>query len=62
MSTAAIPKRRNASSRALPIVAFFEDDQVARTHLPGVQRLRRMSVESLTEEHLATERIVLVSS
>jgi HD-GYP domain-containing protein (c-di-GMP phosphodiesterase class II) len=62
MSTSAISKRRETPApRALPIVAFFENDPVARRQLLGVQRFRRISFESLTGESAAIPRIVLIS-
>src|SRR5215470_15025362 len=62
MSTSAIPKRQPpAAPRALPIVAFFENDPVARRHLVGVQRFRRISCESLSGETSGIARIVLIS-
>lgn len=62
MSTTAIQKRREpAAPRALPIVAFFENDHVARGHLVGVQRFRRLPFESGLQENAAIDRVVLVS-
>jgi HD-GYP domain-containing protein (c-di-GMP phosphodiesterase class II) len=62
MSTSAIAKRRDAPvPRALPIVAFFENDPIARRQLLGVQRFRRNSFESLAGENPAIPRVVLVS-
>jgi HD-GYP domain-containing protein (c-di-GMP phosphodiesterase class II) len=62
MSTSAIPKRQpTATPRALPIVAFFENDPIARRHLVGVQRFRRISFESLSGESSGVARVVLVS-
>jgi len=62
MSTSAIQKRREPSaSRALPIVAYFENDAVARRHLVGVQRFHRMPFESGIQESPPNARVVLVS-
>ncbi|HEY6352276.1 MAG TPA: HD domain-containing phosphohydrolase [Candidatus Angelobacter sp.] len=62
MSTSAIQKRRNPPSpRALPIVSYFEHDPVARRHLIGVQRYRRLPFESMARESPAVARIILVS-
>lgn len=63
MSTSSSPKRHDLPiPRALPIVAYFEDDPIARRHLIGVQRFRRISFENSLQENPAVERIVLVSS
>lgn len=62
MSTSAIQKRRDSPApRALPIVSYFEHDPVARRHLVGVQRYRRMPFESSSRESPAIPRIILVS-
>src|SRR5215510_8509698 len=62
MSTSAIQKRRDPPApRALPIVSFFENDPIARKHLLGVQRFRRLSFESVMQENPAIARVVLVS-
>src|SRR5215813_4728007 len=62
MSTTAIQKRRDPPApRALPIVSFFENDPIARKHLLGVQRFRRLSFESVMQENPAIARVVLVS-
>jgi HD-GYP domain-containing protein (c-di-GMP phosphodiesterase class II) len=62
MSTSAIQKRRDSPApRALPIVAYFESDSVARGHLVGVQRFRRMPFDSGTQENPAISRVVLIS-
>jgi len=47
--------------RALPIVAYFEEDAVAARFFTGVQRFRRMQFEKVTPEQADVERIVLVS-
>lgn len=63
MGTSASPKRRaSAAPRALPIVAHFTSDPVARECLAAVQRFRRMSFENGLYEDAAIDRIVLVSS
>ena len=62
MSTSAIQKRRDPPSpRALPIVAYFEHDPIARRHLIGVQRYRRLPFESVARESPAVARVILVS-
>jgi HD-GYP domain-containing protein (c-di-GMP phosphodiesterase class II) len=62
MSTSAIQKRRDPPApRALPIVSYFEHDPVARKHLIGVQRYRRLPFESLGRENPAVARVILVS-
>ena len=62
MSTSAIQKRREpAAPRAIPIVAYFDHDPVARGHLVGVQRFRRLPFESGMQENPAISRVVLVS-
>ncbi len=63
MSTSAIQKRReSAAPRALPIVAYFESDPVARAQLVGVQRFRRLPFESGMRESPAISRVVLLST
>jgi HD-GYP domain-containing protein (c-di-GMP phosphodiesterase class II) len=47
--------------RALPIIAYFEEDAVTARYFIGVQRFRRMHFEQLSTEHADVERIVLVS-
>jgi HD-GYP domain-containing protein (c-di-GMP phosphodiesterase class II) len=61
MNTSAIQKRREPGPRALPIVAYFENDPVARGHLVGVQRFRRLPFASGLRESPAIDRVVLVS-
>ena len=62
MSTTAIQKRREPlAPRALPIVAYFDNDPVARGHLIGVQRFRRLPFETGMQENPAISRVVLVS-
>jgi HD-GYP domain-containing protein (c-di-GMP phosphodiesterase class II) len=62
MNTSATQKRREPTApRALPIVAYFENDPVARGHLVGVQRFRRLPFESGLRESTAIDRVVLVS-
>jgi HD-GYP domain-containing protein (c-di-GMP phosphodiesterase class II) len=62
MNTSAIQKRRDpAAPRALPIVAYFENDPVARGHLVGVQRFRRLPFTSGLLESPVIDRVVLVS-
>jgi HD-GYP domain-containing protein (c-di-GMP phosphodiesterase class II) len=50
-----------AAPRALPIIAYFEDDPLARGLLVGIQRFRRISFEHIAEENPVVERVVLVS-
>jgi len=62
MNTAALRKRREIPApHALPIVAYFEDDPIARKHLVGIQRFRRVSFENIGKENPLVERVVLVS-
>jgi HD-GYP domain-containing protein (c-di-GMP phosphodiesterase class II) len=62
MSSAVFPKRREmAGKRALPIIAYFEDDAVAARYFMSVQRFRRLLFGELSAEHAEAERIVLVS-
>ncbi|HEY6968518.1 MAG TPA: HD domain-containing phosphohydrolase [Candidatus Angelobacter sp.] len=62
MSTSAIQKRRESPApRALPIVAYFEHDSVARNQMVGIQRFRRMPFEAHSQESPAIARVVLVS-
>jgi len=62
MSTSVIQKRRESPApRALPIVAYFENDSVASKHLVGVQRFRRMPFEVHGQEGPAVARVVLIS-
>jgi HD-GYP domain-containing protein (c-di-GMP phosphodiesterase class II) len=63
MSTSLSPKRHDVlAPRALPIIAYFEEDAIARRLLVGVQRFRRMSFENTLQENPAIERIVMVSA
>jgi HD-GYP domain-containing protein (c-di-GMP phosphodiesterase class II) len=63
MSTSVYQKRQELPApRALPIIAYFEEDTIARQQLVGVQRFRRMSFENTLQENPAIERIVLVST
>ena len=62
MNSAVSPKRRETPGiRALPVLATFIDDPVADRYFNGVQRFRRMHVETLPAEPEDAERIVLVS-
>jgi HD-GYP domain-containing protein (c-di-GMP phosphodiesterase class II) len=62
MSTAVSPKRRPAPGmRALPIIAFFEDDPVAARYFREVQRFRRLPFHKAAAEYPEAERVVLVS-
>lgn len=62
MSSAVSPKRREIPGlRALPIIAYFQDDPAPAKYFQNVQRLRRMLFEDLTAEHAEVERIILVS-
>ena len=63
MSSAVFPKRRETPGiHALPIVAYFEDDPIAKKYFVGVQRFRRLPFEQAAREHPEAERIVLVSN
>lgn len=63
MNTAALRKRREIPApRALPIIAYFEEDPVARRLLVGVQRFRRVAFEKIGQENPVVERVILVSS
>ena len=62
MSSAVIPKRREIPGlRALPIIAYFKDDQAPAKYFTGVQRFRRMFFEELSADQADVERIILVS-
>jgi HD-GYP domain-containing protein (c-di-GMP phosphodiesterase class II) len=63
MSTSLSPKRHDVQApRALPIIAYFEEDALARQLLVGVHRFRRMSFDNTLQENPAIERIVMVSA
>jgi HD-GYP domain-containing protein (c-di-GMP phosphodiesterase class II) len=63
MSTSLSPKRHDLQApRALPILAYFEEDAVARQFPIGTHRFRRMSFENTLQENPAIERVVTVSS
>jgi HD-GYP domain-containing protein (c-di-GMP phosphodiesterase class II) len=47
--------------RALPILAYFQEDAIAARYFNGVQRFRRMLFGEISGEHADLERIVLVS-
>jgi HD-GYP domain-containing protein (c-di-GMP phosphodiesterase class II) len=47
--------------RALPILAYFEEDAIAARYFAGVQRFRRMLFGEISSEHAEVERIILVS-
>lgn len=47
--------------RALPIIAYFEEDAIAAKYFNGVQRFRRMLFGEISSEHGDVERIILVS-
>jgi HD-GYP domain-containing protein (c-di-GMP phosphodiesterase class II) len=62
MNSAVSPKRRETPGiRALPVLATFVDDAIAGKYFNGVQRFRRLRLESLPAEPENAERIVLVS-
>jgi HD-GYP domain-containing protein (c-di-GMP phosphodiesterase class II) len=62
MSTAVSPKRRPAPGmRALPIIAYFEDDPGATRYFREVQRFRRLPFHRAVADDPEVERIVLVS-
>jgi HD-GYP domain-containing protein (c-di-GMP phosphodiesterase class II) len=62
MSSAVFPKRREMPGiRALPIVAYFEEDVITARYFIGVQRFRRMFFGEISAEHSDVERIILVS-
>jgi HD-GYP domain-containing protein (c-di-GMP phosphodiesterase class II) len=62
MSTVTLQNRAGFTPpRALPIVAYFEDDQVAQRLLVGIQRFRRVAFENIANENAVVERVVLVS-
>ena len=62
MSSAVLPKRREMQGmRALPILAYFQEDAIAARYFNGVQRFRRMLFGEISGEHADLERIVLVS-
>lgn len=47
--------------RALPIIAFFDDDPVASRYFHEVQRFRRLSFQQAVAEDPEVERIVILS-
>jgi HD-GYP domain-containing protein (c-di-GMP phosphodiesterase class II) len=62
MSLAVSPKRRPiAGMRALPIIAFFEDDPVSARYFHDVQRFRRLPFPQAAAENPEIECIVLLS-
>jgi HD-GYP domain-containing protein (c-di-GMP phosphodiesterase class II) len=62
MSSAVFPKRRETpGQRALPTIAYFEEDAVAARYFIGVQRFRRMFFHELPDNNGEAERIVLLS-
>src|SRR5258708_19711790 len=62
MTMTVSPKRREPTGgRAVPIIAYFEEDAIAGRHLVGVQRFRRTSFENAESEGPAVERIFLLS-
>jgi HD-GYP domain-containing protein (c-di-GMP phosphodiesterase class II) len=63
MTTSLSAKRHDLlAPRALPIIAYFEEDALARQLLVGVQRFRRMPFDNTLQENRAIERIVMVST
>jgi HD-GYP domain-containing protein (c-di-GMP phosphodiesterase class II) len=63
MNSAVFTKRREMTGmRALPIIAYFEDDAVTAKYFVGVQRFRRIAFAEISAEHADSERIVLVSN
>ena len=62
MNSATSPKRRDMPGlRALPVLATFIDDPVSERYFNGVQRFRRLRIETVPAESDDAERIVLVS-
>ena len=62
MNSAVSPKRREVPGiRALPVLVTFAGDTVADGYFHGVQRFRRMHVETLPADSEDAERIVLLS-
>jgi HD-GYP domain-containing protein (c-di-GMP phosphodiesterase class II) len=62
MNSAVSPKRRETPGlRALPVLATFAEDAIAAKYFNGVQRFRRMHLETVSAEPENAERIVLVS-
>src|SRR5260221_7798725 len=62
MNSVVFPKRRETPGiHALPIVAYFEDDPIARGYFVAAQRFRRLSFDQAAQEHPEAERIVLAS-
>ncbi|HEV2991288.1 MAG TPA: HD domain-containing phosphohydrolase [Candidatus Angelobacter sp.] len=63
MGTTLSPKRHDLQApRALPIIAYFEEDAGARQLLVGAHRFRRMPFDSTLQENPVIERIVMVTS
>jgi HD-GYP domain-containing protein (c-di-GMP phosphodiesterase class II) len=62
MNSAVSPKRREVPGiRALPVLLTFVGDAIAENYFHGVQRFRRMHVETLPADSEDAERIVLLS-
>ena len=62
MSSGVFPKRREIpGKRALPIIAYFQEDTVAARYFIGVQRFRRLLFSELPENSAEAERIILLS-
>jgi HD-GYP domain-containing protein (c-di-GMP phosphodiesterase class II) len=62
MSSTVLQKRRESpGARALPVLAYFADDQLAARYFQDVKRFRRIAFEALDEDSAQAERIVLVS-
>ncbi|HET9839911.1 MAG TPA: HD domain-containing phosphohydrolase [Candidatus Angelobacter sp.] len=62
MNSAASPKRRDTPGlRALPVLATFTDDPITEKYFQGVQRFRRLHIETVAAESDDAERIILIS-
>ncbi len=62
MSSAAVPTRREKPGlRALPVVAYFEEDAIAARYFHEVQRFRRVLFSAEGPQDSELERVVLVS-
>src|SRR5947209_5601489 len=63
MNTAALRKRREIPGpRALPIIAYFDEDTIARKLLVGVQRFRRVAFEKISQENHELNQIGIALS
>jgi HD-GYP domain-containing protein (c-di-GMP phosphodiesterase class II) len=62
MSTFATMSAPAAAGRQLPIVVFFEKDELGRQAMLGTQHYRRMPFETLAERSETAEQVLITSS